>query len=59
MTTEEQCPHKDKDHIAKCGCLCQGTRKLDRLEAEKAELQKQLDELRQQKGKCGEYEYVR
>jgi hypothetical protein len=38
------CPNQDKDHIAACGCLCQGTRKLDRVEAEKAQLQADLDE---------------
>ena len=38
------CPNQDKDHIAACGCLCQGTRKLDRVEAEKTQLQTDLDE---------------
>ncbi len=42
------CQHNDKDHIAACGCLCQGTRKLDRLEAEKAALQLELDEAKAQ-----------
>lgn len=46
--SDKPCQHNDKDHIAACGCLCQGTRKLDRLEAEKAALQLELDEAKAQ-----------